>query len=72
MSKLLCSNLCLFGAIIELHAMDEDLLNCHWKMKVEFICNKGLFESYFIFYIWSGGIYHHSFEKLGIMHDFIL
>ena len=30
----------------------------HWKVKVDFICNKGLFKSWFLSCICSGGIYH--------------
>jgi hypothetical protein len=61
-AKLLCSNLCLFGAIIELHVVDENLFNdSHWKVKVDFICDKGL---YFKICVCSGGIYHDRSKRL--------
>jgi hypothetical protein len=46
-AKLLCSCLCLFGAIFGLHAMGEKILS-HWKVKVDFICNRGLLNYFMI------------------------
>ena len=51
-AKLLCSCLCLFDTIIELHTMDGKMFNdlFHWKVKVEFECNKDLFNPRFVFF----------------------
>ena len=49
-AKLLYSCLCLIDAIIELHAMDEKMFNdffYYWKVKVDLICNKLLFNMRF-------------------------
>ena len=40
-AKLLCSCLHLFDANFGLHAMAEKK-SSHWKVKVDFICNRGL------------------------------
>ena len=37
---------------------------CHWQVKVVFIYNKSLYNSWFILCICSGGIYHIRIEKL--------
>jgi hypothetical protein len=54
----LCSWLCLSNAIIELQPMYSKVVPRlpHWKVKVNCICNKGMFISRFVLYIWTRGI----------------
>jgi hypothetical protein len=58
-AKVVCSCLCLFDAIVELHAMDEKCsMTFSLEVKVNFISNKGLLNSRFLLCICSGVIYH--------------
>ena len=47
MARLFYCSLCLFGAIVELHAMDEKNYSMTFSLGIDsgLICNKGLFNS---------------------------
>jgi len=47
--------------------------NCSmiFLLEVDFKCNKGLLESWFIFHICSGGIYHIELKSLTYIHESI-
>ena len=44
-ANLLCSCLCLFDTIVELHVVDEKIIHPHWKVKANFMCFEGLCNS---------------------------
>jgi hypothetical protein len=44
----------------------------HWNVKLEFISNEGPFSSYFLFCIWSGGIYYIILKNLVWIHVLFL
>jgi hypothetical protein len=52
-ARSLCCGFCLFGAIFELHAVNENLFIyfAHFKVKVDFIWNKDLLshDLYFVY-----------------------
>ena len=54
-----------------LYLMDEKCSNtkCHWKVKVDYTCNKGPFISWFLFCVFSGGFNHIKFKSLTQIHE---
>ena len=59
---------CFKVMLYELYPIDEKNAQClsHWKVKVDYTCNKGMFISWFIFCVCSVGIYHIEMKKLSI------
>ena len=64
-AKLLCSCLCLFDAIVKLHAMHEKMFNGYLNgVSVDFICNEVFVIHDLTFYICIGDIYHIKLKSL--------
>ena len=49
MAKLLCSCLCLFDVIVDLHVMDRK--KKPWKVKVDHVIKANLIHSFYLLYI---------------------
>ena len=70
-TKLLCIDMCLFNAIVELHAMHEKMLNIVISLESEWISYVIKVHSlqYLYLVFCSGGICHIKLKNLVLIHE---